>query len=894
MPANIRVGGVRVDFSANDSRYQAVSRSVLASNARLAGSYRTVGRSAARQSRLVGQFTSSLQSSLIATIAYAAGVRALTSATAGSVRSFLDWEKGLVQVQKTTDLTDAETEKLGRGFDRLLTRTSALNRPLPVTSRELLEIAEVAGQMNVRGVPNLLRFTETVSLLGLTTDLAGRDAADALGLILANTDAHVQQVGRVGAVLTALGNEFRGGERDIIERAEAIARSTAEFQLSAQEILAFSAVFSQAGARTEKTGTVFQRSIRALVNAASEAASGSPDKLAAVADAANVSFDSLADTLARGDYISALRTLADALNNLEQIGGQDVLTRGSLLTLLFGGETPPVRIAEVLGVLAENVGEVDRALGIANKEWEQQIALLQEAGKFAEANALRLQAVQNRVESQARSVGQSLTTVFVPVAENFEVLELAIVGAGTALATRFAASRIKDASLLTGQLQIQAQVSKTAATAAQREVASVAAANQAANATGIRRIALAENLARAELKAAAATRVHVANTLALSRANRIGARASRAASAALAFVGGPIGLITTALSVGATAWLLWGNRADEATKQSDDLVDRLKGIVDEARNVGVTLNEQTIREVTERIARLNEELDELRQPTSFQATRDPFFGGDPVGRALLISQGRAAERRSQERIAALGTEIATLEELAEKARAANKEIESGADSAGDLGEVVSSSFRGISLALDDPTRQVREFVDELDKATQLATRRARLELSLAPLPQFSQELLTEAFERRAELQERSIELERTLNDAGQDRDRAQALEGQAEFIRDSFDVGTKARELAQRQFEQAQKQTEEQEHQVALAEQALAASRSQFDVDVDALEVLVRTRNLARNAQALNAPLSIDPPDLTRQSDAAENFTRQIQEAGQSAGTGGQTTRDRV
>ena len=153
MPANIRIGGVRVDFSANDSRYQAVARSVEASNARLAGSYRTVGRSASRQSRLVGQFTSSLQSSLVATIAYAAGVRALTSATAGSVQSFLDWEKGLVQVQKTTNLTDAQTRKLGEGFDRLLTQTSALNRPLPVTSRELLEIAEVAGQMNGPGSP---------------------------------------------------------------------------------------------------------------------------------------------------------------------------------------------------------------------------------------------------------------------------------------------------------------------------------------------------------------------------------------------------------------------------------------------------------------------------------------------------------------------------------------------------------------------------------------------------------------------------------------------------------------------------------------------------------------------------------------------------------------------
>ena len=321
-----------------------------------------------------------------------------------------------------------------------------------------------------------------------------------------------------------------------------------------------------------------------------------------------------------------------------------------------------------------------------------------------------------------------------------------------------------------------------------------------------------------------------------------------------------------------------GNRADEATQQSDDLVDRLKGIIDEAQNVGLTLNQQTLREVTDRISRLNEELEELTPPTLLQEGRLPFDGLDPTLYSQLISRGRAEERRRQERVSALGAEIATLEELAEKARAANKEIENAADSAGDQGERISSSFRGISLALDDPTRQVREFVDELDKATQLATLRASFEIGLAPLPQFRQEVLTEEFERRAELQERSIELERTLNDATEDRGRAQALEDQAKFIRDLFDVGTKARELAQRQFEQAQKQTEEQERQVVLAQQALDASRSRFEVDVDSLDVLVRARNLARNAQVLSAPLSIEPPDLTRQSDAAEDFTRQIQE----------------
>ena len=210
MPANLKIGGVRVDFSANASQYHAVSSSVQAANTRLAASYGTVGRSAGRQGKLVSQFTNSLQSSLIATIAYAAGVRALISVTSGGVQKFLEYEQGLIAVQKTTGLTNKETALLDKNFERLLTRTSSLNRPLPVTARELLDIAEVAGQMNVKGVPSITRFTETVALMGLTTDLVGEDAANALGLIITNTDALVEDVPRIGAVVTALGNQFRG------------------------------------------------------------------------------------------------------------------------------------------------------------------------------------------------------------------------------------------------------------------------------------------------------------------------------------------------------------------------------------------------------------------------------------------------------------------------------------------------------------------------------------------------------------------------------------------------------------------------------------------------------------------------------------------------------------
>ena len=54
---NVRVGGARVDFSAQDAQYQAVVRRVQNQNERLARSYTQIGRGAQRQSRFVGQLT---------------------------------------------------------------------------------------------------------------------------------------------------------------------------------------------------------------------------------------------------------------------------------------------------------------------------------------------------------------------------------------------------------------------------------------------------------------------------------------------------------------------------------------------------------------------------------------------------------------------------------------------------------------------------------------------------------------------------------------------------------------------------------------------------------------------------------------------------------------------
>ena len=74
------------------------------------------------------------------------------------------FEKGLVGIGKTTGLLGKDLLKVGVGIDAISIKTG-------IASKELLEIGVIAGQMNVRGVQNLLGFTEAVAKMTRSTTL---------------------------------------------------------------------------------------------------------------------------------------------------------------------------------------------------------------------------------------------------------------------------------------------------------------------------------------------------------------------------------------------------------------------------------------------------------------------------------------------------------------------------------------------------------------------------------------------------------------------------------------------------------------------------------------------------------------------------------------------------
>ena len=694
MVASVRVAGAHVDISANAGPYQAGVGRAIAANRQFAVSFTGLGPA-------IDRFRTSVTSSLIATAAYATGVGALSRGIGGSVRNFIDFERGLVGVQKTAGLTGRQTQVLGEGIRRLVTEMSSLGRPLPVTRDALQDIAVVAGQMGITGTRNILRFTETVGLLTLTTDLAGDAAANAIGKILETTEAGVEQVDQLGSSLTALGNAFRGGEADILGQANFLATQTATFRLPTQDILAYSAALAAGGQRAETAGTAFNRLFQVLTDSAAEAGRGNITRLAAiVAHAGDQTktleerVETLRDALISGDYRTGLLTFLEALRNAGPEGA------GSIFTALFGGQRPPTRLAGVFGFLARNIDQVNRALRISNEEWDRNRATQEEALIFARTVGKRYETVGEQISDDSIAVGRAIATAFLPVAENFETVAVSAAALAATLATSFGRrriARIRETVAATRAAAVGEQrAARAAADAANRRARARAAEFAVIQQTGAaqqtyiraqRRLSRADERAiSARQRLAAANRVVAASQVSLTR---------RLGRGLLNVFGGAPGLIIGGITALTFALPLLARRQDEATQATIRNLEALERQNAAAQNAaaGVTPDEARRNTLREDRARLLEELASIRRQIARERSESAAAGGPSV-----VSQG-LLDRQAE------------LEDLLTRI---NTALNEGASLAQSWGDRLLRAASDAARALDRIVPSFRQFNQQLE------------------------------------------------------------------------------------------------------------------------------------------------------------------------------------
>lgn len=322
----------------------------------------------------------------------------IKDAFGSTIGEFAKFETALVGVQKTTNITGDELQNFGKEFQ-------ALSETIPVSSNELLGLAQSAGQLGVRGVENLTKFAETVAKVGVSTDLSGSEAAVAFARILTVTGEGVKNVDKFASAIVALGNNFAATEAEIVRVANETARSTSIFHLSSGEVLALAATMRSLGIRAQLGGSAVGQAFREIDQVIRQ---GTGPLIPLLTKLTGIAGTDLKKAF-QDNALSVFQKFIIGLNKVQNAGGD-------VINVLEAFHLKGDEIDKVIPVLAQRSDELARALALTSKETQNATALNKESG-FAFAT----------LANQAIIMGNVLKNIAVEIGSLFGPAILAVV-----------------------------------------------------------------------------------------------------------------------------------------------------------------------------------------------------------------------------------------------------------------------------------------------------------------------------------------------------------------------------------------------------------------------------------------------------------------------------------
>ena len=323
----------------------------------------------------------------------AAALGALGLAT----KAAMDWESAWAGVQKTVDGTAPQMEALEAGL-------RGMARELPASHQEIAAVAEAAGQLGI-ATPNILGFTRTMIDMGEATNLSADEAATALARFITVTGTSQNDIGRLGAAVVGLGNNFATTESEIVMLSQRLAAAGTQAGMSEGEIMGMATAMSQVGIEAEAGGSAMTQSLNRMSKAV-EQGGESLDLFAAVSGMTADQFTAAWEN----DPAQALVAFTEGLADTSALG----MSTNAVLTEL--GITG-LREADVMRRLALATGTMSDAMAMGNAEFDKGTALIEEASKRYETAESRIAMARNALVDAGISIGSVVLPAFAGLAD---------------------------------------------------------------------------------------------------------------------------------------------------------------------------------------------------------------------------------------------------------------------------------------------------------------------------------------------------------------------------------------------------------------------------------------------------------------------------------------------
>lgn len=313
----------------------------------------------------------------------------VAAAGAASVKLFADFEQGLKGVEKTTGITGPAIEKLGKRFDQLSTE-------IPVSTAEMLELAQAGGQLGIKGADNIEKFTTTMAKLSRASDVAGEDGAKAIARILTVTGSGIKTVDQFSSALVDLGNNAAAGEQEILGVATRVAGQIGRFDVAADKVLGISTALKALGKNAEAGGSVVGRAFDAI----DQAIKSGGDEMKLLSKVTGIATKDLKKQFAT-DAAAVFQKFIFGLNKVQTGGGNLIQTMDDL-------GLKGVRINDILGTLSKQPQVLAENMERAARAFKENTALEEEFRIQTQTLQSALLVISNTFKSLLTLIGAEL------------------------------------------------------------------------------------------------------------------------------------------------------------------------------------------------------------------------------------------------------------------------------------------------------------------------------------------------------------------------------------------------------------------------------------------------------------------------------------------------------
>lgn len=306
-----------------------------------------------------------------------------------AIKASLDFESSFTSVRKTVDATEEEFEELAAASKKMSTEVAA-------STTDINEVMATGGQLGI-ATDGLAEFTRTMIDLGNSCeDLSATDAATTLAKFMNIMGTDQSNVSNIGSTIVDLGNNFATTEAEIMTLAQRLAGAGKQVGLTEAQILGFATALSSVGINAEAGGTAFSKALTKMEVAAATGGQALDD----FAKVSNMTADEF-KALWNSDPVAAFQAFIEGLAQLDEEGE-------SAIAVLDEIGISEVRLRDTLLRSVNATDLFTRAQDTANKAWEENTALSEEANKRYATTESRLKNLKNTAVLFGQRIGDDL------------------------------------------------------------------------------------------------------------------------------------------------------------------------------------------------------------------------------------------------------------------------------------------------------------------------------------------------------------------------------------------------------------------------------------------------------------------------------------------------------